>query len=364
MSGLLGTGIRAIRNLPAVGRLFRRNPVAGASAAAAGLGLLAAGTSLIDASVLYNNQREFASRFQEPIMFPLDLMRNNNNVPYISMQFEQYQRRSINEQPFYTDKIKIRLPIPENLVEQTTLDYPRQELGSAAGAAVEAASGITTSGSDLNSIIQRIGTVTSGIGVSALRTVGSQIAKENAAIGEAAVSVLSGISANPFQVILFKSPQFRTHTFSWKLIPTSLAESDELKKLIDTFKYHSLPGISRLGAVFFSYPEILKINFRPSDKYLYKFKPCVVTNVTVNYAPNSPSFVRSSSAPTAIQLSISLQEIEIMTKADFLRDSSGVFGRSSPERTVRRTVRELNEDRGRRLGTLRGSARRIEGFNE
>jgi hypothetical protein len=84
-----------------------------------------------------------------------------------------------------------------------------------------------------------------------------------------------------------------------------------------------LPGISNAGGVFFSYPEILQVKLFPKDEYLYRFKPCVVESVSVNYAPNGPSFYRQSQAPTAIDFSISLQEIEIWTKADYLRNSVG-----------------------------------------
>ena len=80
-----------------------------------------------------------------------------------------------------------------------------------------------------------------------------------------------------------------------------------------------LPGISGpgTGGVFFSYPEILQIKLFPKDDYLYRFKPCVVDNVSVNYAPNNPSFYRETGAPTAVQFSVSLQEIEIWTKNDY-----------------------------------------------
>jgi hypothetical protein len=51
--------------------------------------------------------------------------------------------------------------------------------------------------------------------------------------------------------------------------------------------------------------------------------------VTVNFAPNSPSFFRSTNAPTALQFSIKVQEIEIWTKADYFRNLTRV--RSSGE---------------------------------
>lgn len=278
---------------------------------------------------LYNNRQGLADRLQENIIFPPDL---KSNVPFMSMEFQKYERRSINQQPFYSQVMKIRLPIPENLTERTALSYDNQSLGSAAGSIIEAASV-----GNINPAL----TAAAGVGVGALSNAGSivqnfapqgSIASAAGGIAQSAINLagiaaqtLFGITTNPFQVTLFKSPEFRSHSFSWQFIPTSISESETLRNLVETLKYHSLPGISTAGAVFFSYPEILKINFRPSDTYLYKFKPCVVKNVTVNYAPNSPSFVRSSGAPTAIKITIDLQEIEIMTKADFLRNADGIF---------------------------------------
>lgn len=339
-------------------------------------GAVAAATIAGDVINLYRNRDVALSQFsQDNIIFPSDLVRNAS-VPFMSMEFSSYKRRSIYEQPFYQQQMKIRLPIPENLTEQTSLSYQTEELSSTMGAALESLSEgnqgfgagvrnvlggavIDTARSLPNLLGAIVGGRAGGLGGAVVGGVAAgQIQILNQA--PAAISALTGITTNPFQVVLFKSPNFRRHSFSWKFIPTSLAESETLRSLIEIFKFYSLPGISSMGAIFFSYPEILQINFRPSDRYMYKFKPCVVEGITVNYAPNSPSFVKSSGAPTAIVMTINLHEIEIMTKADFLRDSSGVFGRSSPERTVR----ELNADRGRRLGTLRGSARRIEGFNE
>jgi hypothetical protein len=74
----------------------------------------------------------------------------------------------------------------------------------------------------------------------------------------------------------------------------------------------------------------LEINFRPSDEFLYRFKPCVVESINVNFTPgSSPSFFRGTStrapAPTAVNIELRVQEIEIWTKADYLRNADGRF---------------------------------------
>ena len=296
----------------------------------------AAGVATVDAANLYDRSRQLAGMFQNPnLLFPSDL--RTGDVPFMSMQFSEYKRRSIYEQPFYETKMKISLPIPENLVEQIGLQYNKgEELGSVAGSVMEGLSG-GPNASTASTIAAGAGVASAqalaGGAISAsLRNLGvanSSASSAGAAVTSQAANILSavtGITTNPFQTVLFKAPHFRTHRFSWRLVPKSYDESERLREIIETFRFHSLPGISAAGGVFFSYPEILEVNFRPSDKFLYKFKPCVVESISINYAPNNPSFNRSSLAPTAVQFSINLQEIEIWTKADYLRNQQGGLG--------------------------------------
>jgi hypothetical protein len=288
-------------------------------------GYAAAVLATADAANLYARGGRYAGRFQAQLTFPKDLLRlgsaatDSDEAPYMSMRFSAYRRRSINEQPFYESQMQIRLPIPDGLVEQTNVTYNKESLGSVTGSLVEAASqGIPT---NLTEVGTQLGTATVGAGAQAIQNLATQ-----APGALNAISALSGIAANPFQTMLFKSPEFRSHTFRWKFAPEDVSETNELRDIINTFKYHSLPGISAASGVFFSYPEILEINFRPSDEFLYRFKPCVVESINVNFTPgSSPSFFSGTKAPTAVNIELRVQEIEIWTKADYLRETSGRF---------------------------------------
>jgi len=310
-------------------------------------GLLRTGTlgfgaigAAADAANLYDRASQDATRFQDSLRFPLDL-KDTVGVPYMSMQFSAYKRRSIYQQPFYQPEMKIRLPIPENLVERTSVNYDNNNLGSVAGAGVEAlAGGLSGEG---GSFAQRAAAVASGVGVASAQAALSNIVPGASQAANFA-STLSGITTNPFQVVLFRSPDFRSHTFSWRFVPINSDESEMIRSIVETFKYHSLPGLSAAGGVFFSYPEILEISFSPDDYYLYKFKPCVVKEVAVNFAPSAPSFYRLTNAPTAVQFTINLQEIEIWTKADWVRNQERVglqAGRLSGAETLGPTFRRL-----------------------
>lgn len=285
---------------------------------------------------LYRNRDDLANRGSQNIRFPIDL-----KTAYIHMQFSKYVRRSITDQPFYNPENSIRLPIPKELTDTVSVNYTTDELGPGIGAAVDALAGTSLDFSSREGVFNTFGslqtqstTLFAGIGAEALRQIagGTQIANNF----RSGFSALSGLTINSFQTILFKAPNFKKHRFSWRLIPKNEEESRDIETILSLFKYHMLPGISASGGVFFSYPEILKIKLFPKDEYLYKFKPCVVDSVSVNYAPNGPSFYRSSGAPTAVDFSVNLQEIEIWTKEDYIRNNLGNFGnRRAQEQTVR-----------------------------
>jgi hypothetical protein len=281
-------------------------------------------TALADATLLYADRGGLIAEDQN-LTFPTDV-----SDAYIHMRFSKYVRRSISRQPFYDPQNSIKLPIPSQLRDSTTLNYSTAELGPAYGAAVEAVSSASNLGDQglINIPEQLFSTAiagAAGAGAALLQSTINSIPQRLGG-GQTALNALSattGISINQYQTITFKTPEFKTHSFSWKLIPNNKAESDILERIIRTFKYSSSPSISSSGA-FFGYPEILEIRIFPNDEYLYKFKPCVVKSINVNYAPLGPSFYRGTGAPTAIELSIQLQEIELWTKADYFRDINGV----------------------------------------
>jgi hypothetical protein len=79
-----------------------------------------------------------------------------------------------------------------------------------------------------------------------------------------------------------------------------------------------LPGKTGApGGTLLSYPNIANIQLFPNDTFLYKFKPCVIESMSVNFAPaNTPSFFKSTNAPVEVQLSLQLKEIEYWLNED------------------------------------------------
>ena len=256
----------------------------------------------------YTNSRTL---YQDQIEFPADLTSVSRH--YISFLFQAYQKRSINNAPFLRSNGTIRLPMPDNLKDDTSVKYDTKSLSPIFGAALDALSGGNPS--------EMFATTTA---TTTARTVATIVGAETlAARNEGIIDVFkayTGITQNPYQTILFQNPNFKEHSFTWKLVPSNAAESEKIKNIIRTLQFHMLPGVSGAPGLLFSFPSMVTVSLFPSSNYLYRFKPCVIDKVSVDYAPggeSNPSFYRGTNAPTAVLLKISLQEIEYWTNKDY-----------------------------------------------
>jgi hypothetical protein len=295
-------------NAARLGLQLGREIVAAAPRVGAGVGILGGARLLAEAPV----RNRYADQFQEVLSFPKDLPQQQ----FMSLRFVKYVKRNINDRKTITDKKFIALPIPNNLVDSFTVDYDTKGLGPVLGAFTE-----TATGGGLNPLAD----AGAAFGLQALSNYASNLSVGGQKIFGGsedllrAGSAISGVAINPFLTVTFKNPQFKNHSFSWKLIPRNKEESDEIRKIIQAIKYHMSPGLLTRSGVFFTYPEMVIIKLHPNDDYTYKFKPCVIKSFDVNYAPaGAPSFYWYNGAPTAVEIKMSLQEIEYFTKLDYL----------------------------------------------
>ena len=191
-------------------------------------------------------------------------------------------------------------------MRQLTLDGIGAAAGGGLGAAAAFGFSAVTGGKELSAgTVQQI----MSAGTSAAQGITRNILQRN------------GLAVNPVLTQQFSNPEFKQHNFSWKFSPDSPEESATLKSIIDTIEHESKPsgdgGAGGLagGGAFFGYPSIVTVKIMTNNNQLYKIQPCVVTNITVNYAPRSvPSFFAKTGAPVMIQVDLSLLEIILNTR--------------------------------------------------
>ena len=256
-------------------------------------------------------------------------------------------------------KATISLYMPDTLAVNYNVEYNEISLADATNNALRVVSGVgsvaetikngndsgqTVSGSlvDAGNTPQVMEAITSVLD----RTTGTQ----TKALGLAA----EGYAINPQMQVIFKNIGFREITMEFLFTPSSKSESDQASAIINTLSAAACPDVpAEQNGMYFIPPSIVEFDFLMGtdssvssvvnsvtsafDKYfglgtkiasglglqtskknekLFKFGRCVITNISVDYAPNGWTAM-SNGAPVQTRLTVSLKEIEIINKSRF-----------------------------------------------
>lgn len=139
-------------------------------------------------------------------------------------------------------------------------------------------------------------------------------------------AALARVVVNPYLEFLFKSVNARTFTYSFSFSPRNEREVEIVDTIIKTLKFHAHPHVEQNLAGFLSMPSEFDILFYSNNKenrYLHRTLPCVLTNISMNYAPNgSAAFFKNRTskgqAPTEISVSLTFQEVGLLDRRHVL----------------------------------------------
>ena len=187
-------------------------------------------------------------------------------------------------------------------------------------------------------------TVMDGI-AKATAGVGSMVGSTFGGKANDLLAVSQGKIFNPYEENIFQGMSFRSHTFSFKMVARSEAESAVIGQIVAYLKAGSLAsfnpqdetsggGSALLGETdiagrYLHVPDKFELSFRRllsngselSEIPHYKFAPCVLESVAVSYTPdgqyvafkNADGEVNKLQVP-AIAISLSFKEVQYITK--------------------------------------------------
>lgn len=305
------------------------------------------------------------SRSKTPfqVFFPQELPTIDHWITFRAFETTQLNRKTQSNKSAIG---YITLPIPGNLQTAYNINYSESDLGAvgqtivdALGSGPEAAKARELAGKMLvggaaGGIVARIlgksfagGFSTGAIGGGLTDHEGRQIAASTVIDGlgnlGAAGAAQFGIARNPHKVILFESVGFRRHTFSYQFVPQSYIEAEKLRQIITYFKLFASPSLNGKATIgkqhtgldkdielsggkhFFKYPEYFELDFH-HPRFLFSIGPSILESVEVNYQPAGlPAYARETGqqdpTPTAINISLSFKETEIVTKENILSEN-------------------------------------------
>lgn len=133
----------------------------------------------------------------------------------------------------------------------------------------------------------------------------------------ASLDLASAKVANPYKEQLFSNMEFRQFAFNYKFTPRNDAEYQQVRRIIDLFKYHMHPEVSP-SKLFLEYPSEFNIEYYYKGElndHLSKISSCALTDVKVTYG-NQDAFTTvqgQKGVPAEINMQLAFTELETLT---------------------------------------------------
>lgn len=207
----------------------------------------------------------------QPITYPPDL----GKYRFVILESEVDITYNLDFQQMFV------LPLPYGMTEAHTTHYDANF--NMADAAVKTGSTIA------NSLDRNNNNANQGQGVGG--AIGNGIGGIGSILGSA-----TGLHLNQMKWVTLNNPAFNTHKFAWKFSPKTYQESKTVREIVYKLKNGML--VNKIGyggsGQLFGFPKIYSMFYMPNMQFLYKFKPCVLQHIEIDYqgANPAPAFFR------------------------------------------------------------------------
>lgn len=267
----------------------------------------------------YKNDSDYVSieffNYKPPFASAAD---NTSETGGAAASFFDYQASVMNLEP--SGLSSIALPMPEDLQAQYGANWGGAGFGALAGQIMKATTGTLDGDAAVDKLL--------GAGKRAIYK--NIVDAANKGLGTSvstnqAISGREGKIVNPNVEMMYEAPELRNFSLSFKMVAYSAAEAGVIRSICNTFKKAMLPSAAETGLL--KVPNICKVLFMTGSSpnpFLSQFKPCAITNVTVNYTPDGAYATYEQGAPVAVNLSVSLKELKLIF-AEEITDGSATY---------------------------------------
>jgi hypothetical protein len=141
-----------------------------------------------------------------------------------------------------------------------------------------------------------------------------------------AASTLGGMLGHPINPrveVIFSRTHLRQFVFEFLLAPRNQIESESMKNIIDTLRFHSVPELDENTAGFTYIPpaefDFTFFNKGIENILIPRINTCVVDRIEVDYAPTGVYSTFSTGYPVMARLSLGVREVEPLHKRRVLQ---------------------------------------------
>ena len=237
----------------------------------------------------------------------------------------------------------IILPMPATIQDNNAADWQSgtmnpivSTLASGSMDAVESANFFASLGGSIGKFFTDVGAaVKTGEGQSGLAAATAAAAVQ-AALGQGNINqIISRATGQVFNEnveILFNGVTMRpAFNFTFDMVPRDDNESRVIKTIIRTLKKNMTPQKGKPdqngGGLFVSAPNVFKLEYMSGGKqhpFLHSFKPCALTQMSVNYNGSGQYATYADATPIHMQLTLQFQELTPIYAEDYKDSDIGV----------------------------------------
>lgn len=216
----------------------------------------------------------------------------------------------------------VSLYLPMGLQFRDNVTYENFDLGSV-GAGMEAGAGFIES--SMKGISSFVSNLTGPAASDAARLAGIQLAgkaKSFAAEIGAVQKLSGGLTLNPNTRVLFKQPNIREFSFTFKFVAKSKEEAEQVNKIIKFFRTELYPDEIIAGPISLGYrfPNKFDISFYNNGKLISgdkvpNIKPCYLRDVSTTYNQSTMA-MHADDNFIEIDMTLAFQEIKALVRKD------------------------------------------------
>ena len=285
----------------------------------------------------FGTRREFGN-----FVYPETLRKTEQDV--IKFTILQYQPKGFkareNSLDFFGERNVMKgrkpvgtvvLPIPGGIGDSNSCDWGENSMTAMQAAIANIGLSFLT-GTDL---AQQIGSTAKGVqqNKEQIKEALSNSIVEAATGGQGAALLqrTKGVIMNPNMELLFKKPQLRPFTFTFKLAPRSRTEAIQVINIIRTFK-QSMAPIRSESNLFLRTPHTYRLQYMSRGKvhpYLNMFKECALTNLNMKYTPDGNYATYEDGVMTAYEMTMQFKELEPVFNDDYEMSASSTIGQDT-----------------------------------
>ena len=269
------------------------------------------------------------------LSFPSDFGVTNGN-------WMLYTRYKYNKSGITTEGVReqvgrpISLPLPPQLSASYNAEWSNIDLGISGnyitgvvgGVANKIKKNLDKTGSISQSVLETLKQTGTGLGNTKNVLQGLYDYGKNAAIDaitDTDIAQKAGLSLgyarNPHKAVVYNASNFRNFNFNYRLIAKNLDEANAIRAIIREFKIGMAPALlEQFQNNIYDYPDMFQIQFI-HNAYLFNIAMCVLRDITVEYhSEGAPIYFNSpdgTKIPASLTLSLTFQELEIMTRENF-----------------------------------------------